>query len=187
MEEEIEIYLDDAKESMQKAIDHLVIQLSKIRAGKAMPSMLDDIKVEYYGSPTPVNQVASVNTPDARTIVISPWEKNMLPEIERSIINSDLGLTPQNDGEIIRLNIPVLTEERRKDLVKQAKAEAENSKVRVRGIRKDTNDSLKKLQKDGASEDAVKRAEDNVQGLTDSYSKKIDDLVDAKEKDIMTV
>lgn len=187
MEEEIELYLDDAKENMEKALEHLVGQLSKIRAGKAMPSMLDGLKIEYYGSLSPINQVASVNTPDARTLVISPWEKNIIPEIERAIINSDLGLNPQNDGDIIRLNIPALTEERRKDLVRQAKGEAESTRVRIRSIRKDTNDELKKLQKDGASEDAVKGAESSVQDLTDSYVKKVEDLVDAKEKDIMTV
>lgn len=187
MEEEIEMYLDVAKESMEKAIDHLGTQLSKIRAGKAMPSMLDGLKVEYYGAATPINQVASVSTPDARTIIISPWEKNTIPEIERAIINSDLGLNPQNDGDIIRLSIPALTEERRRDLVRQAKGEAENSKVRIRGVRKETNDELKKLQKDGASEDAVKGAEGAVQDLTNSYSKKVDELFEAKEKDIMTV
>ena len=187
MEEDIAIYLDDAQESMQKAVEQLGTQLSKIRAGKAMPSMLDGLKVDYYGSSTPINQVASISTPDARTLVVSPWEKNMISEIERSIINSDLGLNPQNDGDIIRLNIPALTEERRRDLVRQAKAEAENSKVRVRSIRKDSNDGLKDLQKDGASEDAIKTAEGKVQDLTNAFSKKIDDLFDAKEKDIMTV
>ncbi|MGB0525016.1 MAG: ribosome recycling factor [Flammeovirgaceae bacterium] len=187
MEEDIDLYLDSAKDDMGKAITHLEGQLAKIRAGKAMPSMLDGLRVEYYGSPTPINQVASVSTPDARTLVISPWEKNIIPEIERAIINSDLGLSPQNDGEIVRLSIPVLTEERRKDLVRQAKGEAENSKVRVRQIRKETNDELKKLQKDGASEDAIKGAEGKVQDLTDSFSKKIDDLLAVKEKDIMTV
>jgi len=187
MEEDIQLYLETAEDSMKKALEHLGAQLSKIRAGKAMPSMLDGLKVEYYGAPTPINQVASVSTPDARTLVISPWEKNTIPEIERAIINSDLGLSPQNDGEIVRLSIPALTEERRKSLVKQAKGEAENSRVRIRAIRQDTNSELKQLQKDGASEDAIKGAEGSVQDLTNAYVKKIEDLVVAKEKDIMTV
>lgn len=187
MEEEIGMYLDDAKESMQKALDNLVVQLAKIRAGKALPSMLDGLMVSYYGSPTPINQVASVSTPDARTLVVSPWEKNMISEIEKAIINSDLGLNPQNDGELVRLNIPALTEERRRDLVKQAKAETESGKVRIRSVRQDTNSGLKDLQKDGASEDAVKTAEGKVQDLTNAFGKKIDELFDAKEKDIMTV
>ena len=187
MEEEIDFYLQETKESMQKAIDFTVASLAKIRAGKAMPSMLEGISVEYYGSKTPLNQVASVNTPDARTLVIKPWEKGLISEVERAIINSDLGLTPQNDGELIRLNIPALTEERRLSLVKQAKAEGENGKIGVRNARKETNDALKKLQKDGASEDSIKRAETTVQSMTDEYVGKIDTLIDAKEKDIMTV
>lgn len=183
--EEIEIYLDTAKEMMESAIKHTKDEFSKIRAGKAMPSMLDGVEVEYYGNMTPLNQVAGVTTPDARTLSVKPWEKNMLQEIERAIINSNLGFNPQNDGEQIRINIPPLTEERRLQLMKQVKAEAEKGKVSIRNARKDTNDSLKKL--DGVSEDLVKSAEDDVQKLTDTYTGKIDALVESKEKDIMTI
>lgn len=185
--EEIEMFLSEAEEHMQKAVEHTSNEFSKIRAGKAMPSMLDGIMVEYYGTPTPINQVASVSTPDARSLVIKPWEKNIIPEIEKAIINSDLGVSPQNDGELVRINIPALTEERRKDLVKNVKAEGEHGKVSIRNIRKDINDSLKKLQKEGVSEDAVKAAEAKVQELTNKYSKQIDELAAAKEEDIMTV
>lgn len=183
--EEIEIYLSTAEEMMQKAINHTKSEFSKIRAGKAMPSMVDGVDVEYYGNMTPLNQVAGVTTPDARTISIKPWEKSMLQEIERAIINSGLGLNPQSDGEQIRINIPPLTEERRLQLMKQVKAEAENGKVSIRNTRKETNDSLKKL--DGVSEDLVKDAENDVQKLTDKYTGIIDGLVEAKEQDIMTV
>lgn len=185
--EEIELFLDEAKELMQKALDHTAAELLKIRAGKAMPNLLDGIMVQYYGAPTPLNQVASVSTPDARTLSIKPWEKGLIPDIEKAIINSDLGLAPQNNGEIVILTIPALTEERRINLVKQAKHECENGKISVRTVRKDTNDSLKKLQKDGASEDEVKRAEEVVQKLTDQYSSKLDDLLEKKEADIMKV
>ncbi|WP_296705617.1 ribosome recycling factor [Algoriphagus sp.] len=185
--EEIELFLDEAKELMQKAVEHTQSELLKIRAGKAMPNLLDGIMVQYYGAPTPLVQVASVNTPDARTLSIKPWEKNLIGEIEKAIINSDLGLAPQNNGELIILTIPALTEERRINLVKQAKNECENGKISIRTVRKDTNDSLKKLQKDGASEDEIKRAEDQVQKLTDHYSSKIDELLVKKEADIMKV
>ena len=185
--EEIDFYLEHAQESMDKSVSHMVVELGKIRAGKASPNMLDSLSVDYYGNPTPINQVATVNTPDARTISIKPWEKNMIQEIEKAIINSDLGFNPQNDGELIRINIPALTEERRRALVKQAKAEAENGKISVRNARKDTNDSLKKLLKDGASEDMIKDAEDEVQKMTDAHVKKIDDILSQKEEDIMTI
>ncbi|MDP4680609.1 MAG: ribosome recycling factor [Cyclobacteriaceae bacterium] len=185
--EEIELFLDEAKELMEKAIQHVGHELSKIRAGKAMPNMLDGISVVYYGSPTPISQVASINTPDARSLLIKPWEKAVLANIEKAIINSDLGLNPQNDGETIRILIPPLTEERRHQLVRQVKAEAEHGKVSIRNIRKDTNDSLRKLQKDGASEDLVKDAESDVQELTNSFILKIDKLVEIKEVDIMTI
>ncbi|UZD22103.1 ribosome recycling factor [Algoriphagus halophytocola] len=185
--EEIELYLDEAKELMQKAVDHTASELLKIRAGKAMPNLLDGILVSYYGAPTPMNQVASVSTPDGRTLAIKPFEKSLIPEIEKAIINSDLGLAPQNNGEMIILTIPALTEERRIALVKQAKNECENGKISIRNVRKDTNDELKKLQKEGASEDEIKRAEDKVQKLTDQYSVKLDELLDKKEADIMKV
>ncbi|SMD41674.1 ribosome recycling factor [Aquiflexum balticum DSM 16537] len=185
--EEIQLQLEEAKELMQKAVDHTASELLKIRAGKAMPNILDGIMVAYYGAPTPLQQVASVTTPDARTLSIKPWERNLIGEIERSIINSDLGLAPQNNGEIIILTIPPMTEERRKNLVKQSKNECESGKISIRTVRKDTNDELKKLQKEGASEDEIKRAEDLVQKLTDQYSSKIDELFNKKENEIMTV
>ncbi len=185
--EELEFYIEEAKDHMEKSIHHLSHMLAKIRAGRAMPNMLDGLMVEYYGNPTPINQVASINTPDPKTLAIKPWEKNMISEIEKAIINSDLGLNPQNDGEMIRLNIPPLTEERRKDLVKQSKHEAEQGKISVRNVRKDANDHIKKLLKEHVSEDEVKKAEAKVQELTDDYIKKIDELLAKKEEDIMTV
>lgn len=187
MEEEIEMFLEEAEELMQKAISHTTAELVKIRAGKAMPNMLDSISVEYYGAMTPLSQVASVSTPDARTLVIKPWEKKTIADIEKAIINSNLGFNPQNDGDIIRINIPALTEERRLQLVKQVKAEAEHGKVSIRNVRKDTNDSLRKLLKDGASEDAIKIAEDECQKITDTNSSVIDELVVKKEADIMHI
>ena len=187
MEEEIQMFLEEAKELMDKSVTHTQQELIKIRAGKAMPNMLDGVMVEYYGTMTPINQVATINTPDARTISVKPWEKSTIAEIEKAIINSGLGFNPQNDGEQIRINIPPLTEERRTALVKQVKAEGEHGKVSVRNVRKDTNDSLKGLLKEGASEDAVKDAEDEVQKITDGHTAKIDQIVIAKEKDIMTI
>lgn len=185
--EELELYLDTAKEMMEKAIVHTKQELAKIRAGKAMPSMLDVVKVDYYGSLTPLNQIAAVNSPDARTLFVKPWEKSMTSAIEKAIMNSDLGLNPQNDGEQIIINIPQLTEERRRDLVKQSKAVTEDGKISIRSARKDTNDELKKLQKDGLSEDLVKSGEERVQDLTNAYNKKLDDLLIQKEQEIMTV
>lgn len=185
--EEIELYLEDAKELMQKAISHTTTELLKIRAGKAMPNLLDGIMVQYYGAPTPLNQVASVTTPDARTISIKPFERNLIGEIEKAIINSELGLAPQNNGEIIILTIPALTEERRLSLVKHAKNECEDGKISLRTVRKNTNDELKKLQKDGVSEDEIKRAEEKVQKMTDKFSTKLDELLENKEADIMKV
>lgn len=187
MEEEIEMYLDETQELMDKAVLHTSTELTKIRAGKAMPNMLDGITVEYYGAQTPLNQVASVNTPDARTLVIKPFDRKSISDIERAIINSDLGFNPQNDGEIVRINIPPLTEERRRNLAKQAKTETENGKISIRNIRKDSNDSLKKLLKEGAPEDNIKRAEDQVQALTDQYVSKMDEILGKKEKEIMTI
>lgn len=181
------MYLEEAKDLMQKAVNHTSAELLKIRAGKAMPNLLDGIMVAYYGSPTPLQQVASVTTPDARTVTIKPWERNLIHEIERSIINSDLGLAPQNNGEIIILTIPPMTEERRRNLVKQAKNECESGKISIRTVRKETNESLRKLQKEGVAEDEIKRAEDTVQKFTDSYSTKIDELLVKKEHEIMTV
>lgn len=185
--EEIELYLDEAKELMQKAVTHTTSELLKIRAGKAMPNLLDGIMVQYYGANTPLSQVSSVNTPDARTLSIKPFERTMISQIEKAIINSDLGLAPQNNGEVIILTIPALTEERRINLVKQAKHECDGGKISLRTVRKDINDELKKLQKDGAAEDEIKRAEEVVQKLTDQYSTKIDEILAKKEVDIMKV
>ena len=185
--EEVDFFLEHAVETMGKSLARLSQELTKIRAGKAMPNMLDALNVDYYGNSTPVHQVASITTADARTLIIKPWEKAMIGEIEKAIINSDLGLNPQNDGEIVRINIPALTEERRMILVKQAKAAAENGKVSIRNIRKDTNEQLKKLLKEGASEDLIKDAEVKVQKHTDEHVKKIDGIFEVKKKDIMTL
>jgi len=187
MSELIKKQVSDAKASMDKAIEHADNELNKIRAGKANPSMLDDIMVDYYGSPTPLSQVGSVNTPDARTIIVQPWEKSLLVAIEKTIKEANLGVNPQNDGVIIRINVPPLTEERRRDLVKKAKGEAENGKIAIRNIRKDANEKIKKLKTEGVSEDEIKVGEAEVQKLTDAYIIKVDVLSDAKEKDIMTV
>lgn len=187
MSELIKKQINDAKALMDKAVDHADNELNKIRAGKASPSMLDDIMVDYYGSPTPLSQVGSVNTPDARTIVVQPWEKSLLSPIEKAIMEANLGVNPQNDGTIIRINVPPLTEERRRDLVKKAKNEAENGKIAIRNIRKDTNEKIRKLKSEGVSEDEMKTGEAEVQKLTDAYITKIEGLSVAKEKDIMTV
>ncbi len=187
MTEELSMIYDEFKESNQKTLNHLENELTKIRAGKASPAMLGGVMVEYYGSMTPLHQVANVNTTDARTIIVQPWEKQMLNDIARGIINSNLGLNPQNNGEQLIISVPPLTEERRRELVKKAKAEAEQAKVGVRNNRKDALDMIKDLKNDGLSEDAVKVAEEEVQKITNSYIKKVDDLIELKEKDIMTV
>tara|TARA_B100000965_G_scaffold400484_2_gene422468 strand:+ start:218 stop:781 length:564 start_codon:yes stop_codon:yes gene_type:complete len=187
MEEEIDIILEAAEESMQAAIDHLNKELTKIRAGRANPSMLDGVMVEYYGANTPISQVANLSTMDARTITVQPWEKSTLEPIERAIINSNLGLNPQNNGEMILINIPQLTEERRRDLVKQTKSEGEHAKVSIRNARKDANDEVKKLEKDGLSEDQAKGIEEEIQELTNKYSAKVDHVLEVKEADIMKV
>ena len=178
---------DSLKEQMEKAVDHAASEFTKIRAGKAHPTMLDAVKVDYYGQLVPINQVASVNTPDARTIAIQPWEKPMLQAIEKGIIISNLGFNPTNDGTIIRVVLPPLTEERRKEIVKKVKGESENAKVSIRNIRKDINEQVKKLQKDGLPEDEAKSAEQQVQKTTDTFIKKIDDLTAAKEAEVMHV
>jgi ribosome recycling factor len=187
MSELIKKQVTEAKAHMDKAIDHCEGELQKIRAGKASPSMLDDIYVDYYGSPTPLSQVGSVNTPDARTIVVQPWEKSLLGAIEKAIMEANLGVNPQNDGVIIRINVPPLTEERRRDLVKKAKAEAETGKIAIRNIRKDANEKIRKLKSEGVSEDEMKVGEAEVQKLTDAYIIKVDAHLVVKEKDIMTV
>jgi len=183
--EELELYLEDAKDRMHKAITHLSGELAKIRAGKANPSMLDGIMVSYYGAMTPLSQVSSITTPDARSIFIKPWEKSLIQEIEKSIMNANIGLTPQNDGLQVIINVPMLTEERRKQLVKQVGQECEHGKVSVRSIRKETNEALKKLK--GVSEDDVKNAEETTQKLTDEFILRIESLMKKKEIEIMTV
>lgn len=187
MNEFIKMELDDAKSTMDKAVAHTDSEFLKIRAGKASQAMLDGIMVDYYGAPTPLTQVANVNTPDARTIAVQPWEKSMIGPIEKAIMEANIGLNPQNDGILIRLNVPPLTEERRRDLVKKVKEEAESGRIAIRNIRKNTNESIKKLKNDGASEDEIKVGEAEVQKLTDSYITKIDQLAEIKEKDVMTV
>lgn len=187
MQEEVNFIIDHCKEKMNGAIKHLEKELVYIRAGKASPSMLEGVNVEYYGSMTPLSQVSNVSTPDARTIAVQPWEKNLIPVIEKAILNANLGFNPDNNGEIIRINIPVLTEERRKMLVKQAAQEGETAKVSIRQSRKDANENLKKLLKEGLAEDMEKDAEAEVQQLTDDFVKRIDALVTTKEKDIMTI
>ena len=184
---EVKEYLDNAQESMELAADYLEETLARIRAGKASPKLLDGIRVDYYGTMAPISNVANVSVPDARTIAITPWEKSMFKVIEKAIINSDLGITPENNGEVIRLGIPPLTEDRRKQLVKQCKGEAENAKVSVRNARREAIDGLKKEIKQGLSEDVEKDAEANVQKLHDKYLKKIDEIFSAKEKEILTV
>ena len=183
--EEILLFLDEAKDLMTKGLAHVSHELTKIRAGKANPTMLDGIMVSYYGAMTPINQVSSMTSPDARTIFIKPWEKGTIPEIERAIINANLGLNPQNDGQQVIINVPMLTEERRKQLVKQVGQECEHGKVSVRNIRKETNEQLKKIK--GASEDDVKNAEETVQKMTDEFIARIDALMKKKEAEIMTV
>lgn len=187
MSELVKSQLDLTLALMDKAIDHLDNELAKIRAGKASPAMLESLYVDYYGNSTQLNQVANVNTPDARTIAIQPWEKQMLGVIEKAIFGANLGFTPMNDGIMIRINIPPLTEERRRDLVKQAKGELEHAKVSIRSIRRDANEAIKKLQKDGLAEDLAKDAEVKIQQFTDQYAAKADKHLELKEKEIMTV
>lgn len=187
MEEDLEMVFDIVKDSMNEAISHLNKEFLKIRAGKATPSMLDGVKVDYYGSMTPLQQVANVNTPDARMIRVQPWEKAMLGAIEKAIVNANLGFAPMNNGEVIMINIPALTEERRRELVKQAKSEGEHAKVSIRNARKDGNDEIKKLKNDGLPEDMAKDGEENIQTMTNTYNSKVDGLIEEKEKDIMTV
>ena len=185
--EEINFYLEEASDSMSKAVEHFTKEVSKIRAGKANTSMFDGVSVDYYGSQSPINQVANINTQDAKTIVIKPWEKNMLDTIERAILGANLGVTPMNDGDFIRIILPPLTEERRKGLVKKAREIAENSRITIRNIRRDANDALKQLKSDGASEDMIKSAEEKVQDYTNEFVAQVDKYLSAKEGEIMTV
>ncbi|RAV27993.1 ribosome recycling factor [Sinomicrobium soli] len=185
MNEEISFILDSTTEAMEGALSHLEKEFTNIRAGKASPAMLGSIFVDYYGSQTPLGQVANISTPDARTITVQPWEKGMLQTIEKAIIVANIGFNPMNNGENIIINVPPLTEERRKELVKQAKAVSEDAKVSIRGSRQDANKEVKKLEE--ASEDVKKNTEVDIQTLTDSYIKKVDELLAVKEKEIMTV
>lgn len=185
--ETLEEVYTKAEAAMAKAISHLEDELLKIRAGKANPSMLNSVSVDYYGNMTPVSQVANINTPDGKTITVQPWEKNMLDPICTAIINANLGFAPQNNGDILIISIPPLTEERRKELVKKARSEAENAKVGIRNARKDANEAIKKLQKDGLAEDAAKGGEEEIQDMTNTFSTKADKHVDRKEEDIMKV
>lgn len=187
MTEEIEMILDDTNGQMEKAIAHLEAELLKIRAGKASPNMLEGISVDYYGAPTPIGQVANINVLDVRTISIQPWERNMLQPIEKAIMQANIGITPQNDGVQIRLFLPPLTEERRKELFKKAGNEGEHSKVAIRNIRRDSIEQIKQLQKDGLSEDLAKESETSVQEVTNKYIAVVDKLLVAKEKEMMSV
>ncbi|RWU06242.1 ribosome recycling factor [Pedobacter chitinilyticus] len=187
MNDLIKKQITDAQANMDKAIAHCESELTKIRAGKASAGMLDGIMVDYYGNPTPLAQVGAINTPDARTLIIQPWEKNMLIPIERAIMEANIGINPQNDGSIIRLVVPPLTEERRKELVKKVKEEAEKGKIAIRNIRKDANEKIKKLKAESVSDDEIKVGEAEVQKVTDNYILKVDKHAELKEKDIMTV
>ncbi len=187
MSEAIDPIINDCDQQMRRAISHLEVELSRVRAGKASPQILEGVAVEYYGSPTPISQVANVTVTDARTLSVQPWEKNMIAPIERAILAANIGLTPQNDGQVIRLFLPPMTEERRKDLVKQVNGIGENSKIAVRSIRRESIEQIKKLQKDGLSEDTAKSAEARIQGLTDKFIALVDEHCKDKEKEIMTI
>ena len=187
MSEEIDFLLEETNESMQLALVHLEKEFQKIRTGKASPQMLDGIKIDYYGASTPLEQLSNINTPDPRQIIIQPWDKNALPLIEKAIMAANLGFNPKNDGEVLRIIVPPLTEERRKDLAKKARIEGENAKVAIRNIRRTSNDAAKKLEKEGVPEDLVKKAETDIQEMTNNYIAKAEKLLVQKEKDIMTV
>jgi len=187
MEEDMQLYYETAKDSMQDAIDNFKKGLTRIRSGKASPAMLAGVKIDYYGTLTPLSQVANIKVQDGRTLIIAPWEKSLLQDIEQAIFQANLGVTPQNDGEIIRIVLPMLTEERRKELIKQANKLVEQAKVSVRNARRDLMDEIKKAIKDGYPEDAGKRKEDEAQKLTDKFTNQIDKLIEAKEEDIMTI
>ena len=187
MDELVTMVLDDTRDKMKKAIGHLENELLMLRAGKANPHILSGILVEYYGVQTPLNQVSNISTPDARTIMIQPWEKRLIEPIEKAIMQANLGFNPANNGELIRIIIPALTEERRRSLVKQVHTEGEDTKVGIRNARREANEELRQMKKDGLPEDEVKNGETEVQKLTDEYSQKVDKLIEAKEKDIMTI
>ncbi|MBN2165058.1 MAG: ribosome recycling factor [Marinilabiliaceae bacterium] len=187
MTEEVQIVMEDGSDKMEKSVEHLDLELGKIRAGKANPKMLEGVMIDYYGSMTPLQQISNISTPDARTIAIQPWEKAMIGSIEKAIMAANLGMNPDNNGEIVRLNVPPLTEERRRDLVKQVKHICEETKISIRNARRDIIEELKKLKKDGLSEDIEKDAAADAQKLHDKFIKKVDELLEKKEKDILTV
>jgi len=187
MTEESNFVIEETTESMDHAIQHYEFELHKIKAGKATPAMLEGVKVDYYGAHTPIDQMSNINTPDAKSIVIQPWDRTTLHAIEKAIINANLGFTPSNNGEVLRINLPPLTEERRRELVKKARAEGEAAKVALRNIRRHANEAAKKLEKDGIAEDEIKDLVEEIQNLTDNYITKVDKIFDHKEKDIMQV
>lgn len=187
MNEDVQLVYEMTMERMEKALEHLDNELVRIRAGKANVHILDGVMVDYYGSPTPLGQVSNISTPDAKTIMVQPWEKNMIDPIEKALMNSNVGITPSNNGEVIRLSIPQLTEERRRDLFKQVKNEGENARVSMRNSRRDANEEYRQMQKDGMSEDETKTAEDRIQKLIDEFSDKVEKIVEDKEKEIMTI
>jgi ribosome recycling factor len=187
MSEESKMILQDAKESMENSLEHLNREFLKIRTGKASPQMLLGVKADFYGVLTPIEQMSNINTPDPRQIVVQPWDKNTLPDIEKAILNANLGFNPQNDGEIIRVVVPPLTQERRNDLVKQAKSESEETKIGIRNIRRSANEMAKGLKAEGYSEDLISNLEIDIQELTDKYIKKVDEIFVEKEKDIVTI
>jgi len=187
MNDDAQLCFDEAEENMQHAIEHLKKEFQKIRAGKATPSMLNGVRVDYYGVQTPIEQTANINTPDARQIIVQPFDKSTIHDIEKAIMNANLGFNPQNEGEILRINVPPLTEERRLELVKQAKTVAEDTKIGLRNARRHANDEAKQMEKDGMPEDDIKHLMDEIQKLTDKYSTKIDELLELKDKDILTV
>ncbi|MCX6281916.1 MAG: ribosome recycling factor [Bacteroidetes bacterium] len=187
MNEEIEFTLEEAKEGMQNALHHLEKEIQKLRAGKASPQMLEGVKIDYYGVMTAIDQTANISSPDARQIIVQPWDKSVLGLIEKAIQAANLGFNPKNEGEILRIVVPPLTEERRRDLVKKARAEAENAKISIRNIRRNANETAKNLKKDGIPEDEVEKLESDIQKATDEFISKVDKILDIKEKDIMTV
>ncbi|MCX6251041.1 MAG: ribosome recycling factor [Bacteroidetes bacterium] len=187
MNDEVEFCLEEAKEGMGNAIVHLEREFQKIRAGKASPQMLDGVRIDYYGVNTPIDQTANISSPDARQIIVQPWDKSVIGLIEKAILAANLGFNPRNEGDILRIVVPTLTEERRKDLVKRARTEAENARISVRNIRRLANDTAKKLEKDGIPEDEVDKLEEDIQKLTDEFISMVDKILETKEKDIMTV
>jgi ribosome recycling factor len=187
MHEEAQFCLEETNESMQNAVTHLEKEFQKIRTGKASPQMLDGIRIDYYGTMTPLDQVSNINTPDPKQIIVQPWDKSVLSLIEKAIMAANLGFNPKNEGEVLRIVVPPLTEERRRDLVKKAKTEAENARVAIRNIRRTSNETAKRIEKQGVPEDDIKKLEQEIQTTTDKYIQKVDKLLEAKEKDIMTV